>query len=232
MKPTSEPTPEPPGPHAPANPEVETYVRAIEGHLRARRGIDHILSPRDFALARAWHQSGLSLATVLVGMDRAFETGANVSSLAYCRRWVEELAAAGPAPPPRPAPPAESVPLKEVEALLDTLAEQLSKVRPAKGAPFDPPLRKIREVQDLLSVASRPNWSYVRTKLREIDDDVSAAVLQALSEGELADFRHEATRAIERHRGHVDEIALKDAMARFTLQRARERFGVPRVSLV
>jgi hypothetical protein len=223
-------TPEPPGP--PANPEVEAYVRAIEGHLRARRGVDHILSPRDFALARAWHQAGVPLVTVLVGMDRAFETGANISSLAYCRRWVDELAASGSAPPLRPAPPAESVPLKEVEALLATLTEQLSKVRPARGAPFDPPLRKIREVQDLLSVASRPNWSYVRAKLREIDDDVSAAVLQALSESELGDFRNEATRAIERHRGHVDEIALKDAMARFTLQRARERFGVPRVSLV
>ena len=34
---------------------VEAYVQAIETHLRARRGMDHILSPRDFALARSWH---------------------------------------------------------------------------------------------------------------------------------------------------------------------------------
>jgi len=50
---------------------LEAFVEAIEGHLRARRGVDHILSPRDFALARGWYQAGVPLATVLVGMDRA-----------------------------------------------------------------------------------------------------------------------------------------------------------------
>ena len=211
---------------------VEAYVGAIETHLRARRGVEHMLSPRDFALARTWHQSGVPLATVLIGMDRAFETGANVTSLAYCRRWVEDLAAAGPPAPMRPAPPAESIPLREVEGVLSTLWEHLSRVRPAKGIVFDPPLRKIREVQDLISVASRPNWSYVRSKLREIDDEVSAAVLEALTDEERAEFEQEAARAIERHRGRVDDAALRDAMGRFTLQRARERLGLPRVSLV
>jgi Arc/MetJ family transcription regulator len=210
---------------------VEAYVQAIETHLRARRGMDHILSPRDFALARSWHATGVPLATVLIGMDRAFETGANVTSLAYCRRWVEDLAAAGP-PTVRPAPPAESIPLHEVAGVLATLLEQLAKVRPVKGLFFDAPVRKIREVQDLIAVASRPNWSYVRTKLREIDDEVSAAVLDALSDADRAEFEQEATRAIERHRGHVDDAALRDAMQRFTLQRARERLGLPRVSLV
>ena len=217
-------------PPAGPDPELEAYVKAIEGHLRARRGVDHILTPRDFALARGWCAAAVPLATVLVGMDRAFETGANVTSLAYCRRWVEELVAAGPAPALRPAPPAESVPLGEVTELLEQLSEQLSRVRPRPG--FHPPLGKIREVQDLLSVASRPNWSYVRSKLREIDDEVSQAALQALSETELAEFRQEAGRAIERHRGKVDETALRDAMTRFTLQRARERFQLPRVSIV
>lgn len=219
----------PAGPAA-ADPGLEAYVQSIEGHLRARRGVEHILSPRDFALARAWCLAGVPLATVLVGMDRAFESGANVTSLAYCRRWVEELAAAGPAPALRPAPPAESVPLAEVTELLEQLQEQLARVRARPG--FDPPLRKIREVQDLLSVAARPNWSYLRSKLREIDDEVSQAAVSALSEAELAEFREEAGRAIERHRGRVDEAALRDAMNRFTLQRARERFQLPRVSIV
>jgi hypothetical protein len=132
----------------------------------------------------------------------------------------------------RPAPPAESIPLREVEGVLSTLLEQLGKIRPVKGFFFDPPVRKIREVQDLIAVASRPNWSYVRTKLREIDDEVSAAVLESLSETDRAEFEQEATRAIERHRGRVDDAALRDAMNRFTLQRARERLGLPRVSLV
>jgi Arc/MetJ family transcription regulator len=213
------------------DPELEAYVEAIEGHLRARRGVDHILSPRDFALARSWHTAGVTLATVLVGMDRAFEGTPDVTSLAYCRRRVEELAAAGREPRLRPAPPVESVPLDEVAGLLHELLEQLERVRHRRGEPFDPPQRKIREVQDLLAVASRPNWDYVRGKLREIDDDVSAAVLQALPAEDIAEFRAEAQRAIERHRGRVDEAALVDAMDRYTLQRAREKLGLRRVAL-
>ena len=214
------------------DPAIEDYVAAIETHLRARRGVEHILSPRDFALARSWHNAGVPLATVLVGMDRAFEQNANVSSLVFCRRRVEELAAAGAAPLNRPAPPAESVPLSEIESLLTSLLEQLQKVRPAAGGSFDPPLSKIREVQDLLAVASRPNWEYVRAQLREIDDDVSAAVMGAFSAKQIEDFRAEAARAIERHRGRVADEALEDAKVRFTLQRAREKLGLPRVSLV
>jgi hypothetical protein len=213
------------------DPGLEAFVEAIEGHLRARRGVDHILSPRDFALARGWHDAGVPLATVLVGMDRAFESTRDVTSLAYCRRRVEELAAAGPGPGRRPTPPAETVPAGEVEGLLRGLLEQLEKVKAPAGARFDPPLRKIREVQDLLAVASSPNWDYVRGKLREIDDAVSASVLQALPPEQIAEFRDEAQRAIERHRGRVDDAALADAMDRYTLQRAREKLGLVRVGL-
>ena len=214
------------------DPGVEEYVSAIEAHLRARRGTDHILSPRDFSLARSWHASGISLATVLVGMDRAFEQGGSATSLAFCRRRVEELAASGPGPRPRPAPPVEAVPLEDLAAVLQSLLDQLERVHPAPGTSFEPPWRKIREVQDLLTVASRPNWDYLRSKLREIDDDVSAAVLQAQSAETLAGLRKEAARAIERHRGKVDDTALQDAVASYVLQRAREKMGLPRVSLV
>ena len=213
-------------------PAVEEYVSAIETHLRARRGVEHILSPRDFALARAWYEAGVPLATVLVGMDRAFEQSANVSSLTYCRRRVEELAAAGPRPEIRPAPPVETIPLSEVESLLASLLDQLEKVRPARGLSFEPPLRKIREVQDLLAVAARPNWEYVRSKLREIDDEVSVAALEALPAETAATVKAESERAAERHRTRVDAASLEDAVLRLRRQRAREFLRLPRVSLV
>lgn len=212
--------------------ELEAYVDAIESHLRARRGADHVLSPRDFALARSWHDAGVPLATVLVGIDRAFDSGEDVNSLAFCRRRVEELAASGPRPRVRPTPAAESLPLPELAGILGTLLERVARLRPGPGACFEPPLRKIHEVQDLLAVAARPNWDYLRGKLREIDDDVSAAVLQALPPEEAEAYRAEAARAVERHRGRVDDAALGDAMTRYTIQRARERMDLPRVSLV
>jgi hypothetical protein len=169
---------------------------------------------------------------VLVGIDRAFDSGENVTSLAFCRRRVEELAAAGSGPRARPSPSVESVPLAEVATILGRLLDTLTRLRPGPGACFEPPLRKIAEVQDLVAVSSRPNWDYLRGKLREIDDDVGAAVLQALSPAEARGFREDAARAVARHRGRVDAAALDDAMTRYLVQRAREHLGLPRVNLV
>jgi hypothetical protein len=212
--------------------ELEAFVEAIESHFRARRGVDHILTPRDFALARSWHEAGIPLATVLVGLDRAFDAGREVSSLAFCRRQVEGLAAAGPRPQARHAPPAEGVPLTELGTILGALLENLQALRPGPGACFEPPLRRIQEVRDLLAVATRPNWDFLRRKLREIDDDVSAAALQAFPAEQLAAIQAEAERAVARQRGRVAEAALDDARARFVMLRAREKLGLPRVSLV
>jgi hypothetical protein len=218
-------------PAAAADDGLEAYVEAIEAHLRARRGVDHVLSPRDFGLARSWHGSGVPLATVLVGIDRAFDAGADVTSLGFCRRRVEDLVAAGPRPESRPSPASEGVPLEEVARLLQLLHDHLAPLRSLAGF-FEPPLRKIREVQDLLAVAIRPNYDYLRLKLREIDDLVSAAAMQALGPEEMEGFRAEASRAVERHRGRLDEAAIEDARARYALQRARERFDLPRVCLI
>jgi hypothetical protein len=219
-----------PGPEPP-DAAVEAYVQAVEAHLRARRGAEHILSPRDFALARSWHQAGVPLATVLVGIDRAFDSGADVTSLAFCRRRVEDLVAAGPRPQARPSPASEGVPLEEVARILQLLLDHLARLRPRSPA-FESPLRRIAEIQDLLAVATRPNFDYLRLKLREIDDEVSTAILHALRPEELEALRAEAARAVDRHRGRVDDVALEDARGRYALQRARERFDLPRVCLI
>ena len=79
------------------------------------------------------------------------------------------------------------------------------------------------------SVADRRHRVVV--SFEEIDESVSASVLQALSPEQVAEFRGEAQRAIERHRGRVDDAALVDAMDRYTLQRAREKLGLIRVAL-
>jgi len=122
--------------------------------------------------------------------------------------------------------------VSQVTELLGTLYERLLALPPLPRASFEPPLRKVQEVRDLLAVASRPNWSYLREKLLEIDDDVSAAAVEALGEADAVALRQEANRAVERYRGRIREDALEDAQARFLVQRARERLDLPRVSLL
>jgi hypothetical protein len=207
---------------------LEAFVEAIEATLRTRRGKEHVLSPRDFALARGWHEAGVPLATVLVAIDAAFERDPATASLASCRRRVEDLASGSA--PPRGALPRETerASLPEVAERLVELRERLEEL-PGRAAAL--PLADLAEVSDLVAVASRPNWDYLRARLRRVDELVAGAAVEALSPAEAAALRGEAERAAERHRGKVDERALAEAKERLLRQRARETLRLPRVSI-
>jgi hypothetical protein len=74
------------------------YFTLIEQHFQRARGAgSFLLSPRDFALAKAWQDGGLPLEAVLRGIDRVFENWRKrpararteqVNSLAYCTQAV------------------------------------------------------------------------------------------------------------------------------------------------
>ena len=206
--------------------EVTAYVEAIEATFRARRGTDHVLTPRDFALAKSWFQAGISLATVLVGVDQAFESEPAPSSLAYCRRRVEELA---PPSSRRAGVEGERTSMFDLQETLAALRERLLEL-PRKS--FALTLVKVGDVQDLVAVAAKPNWDYLRGKLREIDAEVEGAALDALGPEDAAAVRAEAARAAERQRGRVDPASLEEAIGRLVRQRARERLKIPRAGLV
>jgi hypothetical protein len=215
------------------DPALEDYVAGIEKHFAARRGAVHVLSPRDFALAKSWYQAGLPLGAVLVGIDRAFEKEANVSSLSFCRSFVE--AAATRATPTlvsasRANDDAADPPLGDPAALVHALRAALERL--ASEPAFESALRQLREVDDLLSVATRPNWPYVEDKLRQVDAAVSAAAVARLSDAERAALLAEARSGLERQRRRVDAAALAEAERRQLVRRARERLGLPAVALL
>jgi hypothetical protein len=216
-------TGDPPGSDA----GLEAFVEAIEATLRARRGKEHALSPRDFALARAWHDAGVPLPTVLVAIDAAFERDPTTASLALCRRRVEELAAGATRKGAAPRE-TERASLPEVAERLDALRERLEEL-PGRAAAL--PLAELSEVSDLVAVASRPNWDYLRARLRRIDELVAGAAVESLSPVEAALLQGEIVRAGERHRGKVDARALEEARERLLRQRARETLRLPRVSI-
>jgi hypothetical protein len=206
---------------------LEAFVSAVEAALRERRGKEHLLSPRDFALARGWHEAGVPLATVLVALDTAFERDPLTASLAPCRRRVEELAL-GTTRLRLAARETERASLPEVAERLLSLRERLEQL-PGRAAAL--PLAELAEISDLVAVASRPNWDYLRERLRRIDDLVAGAAVEALSPEDAAALREEAARAAERHRGKVDAGALAEAVERLLRQRARETMRLPRVSV-
>jgi len=217
------------GPGAPRDEALVAYVEGIEAVLRSRRGTDHVLSPRDFALARSWHEAGVPLAAVLVAIDLAFDAAPGTTSLAALRRRVEDLAATGPRPTAAAgARETERVSLPEVQERLQALRERLLEL---PGRVAARPLVDVEEVADLVAVASRPNWEYLRQRLRRIDEEVAAAAVEGLDEAAARSIRDDAERATERHRGRVDAPALEEAKLRLVRQRAREALRLPRVSL-
>jgi hypothetical protein len=209
------------------DPDLEAFVSAIEEALRSRRGKEHVLSPRDFALARGWHEAGVSLATVLVAIDAAFEEDPQTVGLALCRRRVEALAGGGGK---RTGALRETEPasLPEVAERLDALRERLEEL-PGRATAL--PLAALAAVRDLVAVASRPNWDYLRERLRRVDGLVADAAVEALPPEAAASLRRESARAAERHRGRVDDVALAEASERLFRQRARESLRLPRVGV-
>jgi len=88
----------------------------------------------------------------------------------------------------------------------------------------------VEELAALVAVSQRPNWDYLRTRLRHVDEAVATVAVDALAPEEAEALRDEAARAAERHRGRIDEHSLEEAIARLVRQRARERLRLPRVS--
>ncbi len=168
----------------------------------------------------------MSLATVLVAIDAAFEHDPRTASLAACRRRIEELAAPSAG---RAARDAERASLPEVTERLDSLRERLQEL-PGRAAAL--PLAELTELADLVAVSSRPNWDYLRERLHRLDALVGAAAVEALSpeRGRGASRRDRASRratpGTRRRAARSQEV-----QERLFRQRARERLRLPRVSL-
>ena len=210
------------------DPGLESYMEGIETAFRGRRGVDHVLSPREFALARGWYEAGIPLATILVAIDLAFDADPSVSTLAFCRRRVEQLATRGSEKGAPTGHEAARPHLPDLEERLVELKARLQEL-PLRAAAL--PLQEVDEVGDLVAVASRPNWEYLGEKLEHIDELVSAAAVEALNAPDLDEIRGEAERLAERHRGRVDEHSLEEAIERLVRQKARERLQLPRVAI-
>lgn len=77
--------------------ETEAYFTEIEAHFANRRGTPFVLSGKDWALMKSWHEAGIPLAIVLEAIDTAFDARERsgrkspVSSLSYCRHAVVDL---------------------------------------------------------------------------------------------------------------------------------------------
>lgn len=182
------------------------YFTDIEAHFALRRGTPFVLSAKDWALMKEWHDGGIPLPVVIEAIDAVFDKqdakSRKINGLRYCRHAVKELwnerreLQIGAA---------ESAPEENVEPLLEALASAV----PPELAP------RIRELAALKSVPR------IEEKLIELEEEL----LSSLANDEL---REEARRLAsvaqdEKMRARTEEATLKRLV--------RETFDLPRLTL-
>lgn len=190
-----------------------TYFEEIEAHFAMRRQTPFILSAKDWALMKSWHDEGVPLPVVIEAIDAVFEKSEKkINSLSYCKHAVKELwkerkellvGAAGETPEAAPAP------------LLEALAARLEPIPAA--ATFAPRVR---------ALAKEKSVPRIEEKLMELEVELLDAVIAA---EDVAALRAEIAASLasakldDKTRARTEEASLRRLV--------RERFGLPRLTL-
>jgi len=193
------------------------YFNEIEGHFAARRGTPFILSAKDWALMKKWHDDGVPLPVVIEAIDTVFEKNEAsgrrkvISSLSYCKHAVKEiwedrknLYVGG----------AETTPESAVAEALAALAAQLEATE--LGAPFAP------RVRALTGSVPKIEEQLLEIERELLDAAVASADAQAMR-AEIAASLGDTSR--------IDAKTLARTVEANLRRMVRERFGLPRLSL-
>ena len=200
-------------------PVGDSYFTEIEAHFAARRNTPFILSPKDWALMKKWHEEGIPLPIVIEAIDTVFEKNETsgrkkvISSLSYCRHAVKELwherrdlYVGG----------AETTPETGPELMLEILASQIERYPEIAAT-----------VRGLAREQSVPK---IEERLMEVEREMIDRIFAELPESEAASLRAEIAAAVgdtsrldEKTRARTEEANLRRIV--------REKFGLPRLTL-
>jgi hypothetical protein len=182
------------------------YFTDIEAHFAERRGTPFVLSAKDWALMKEWHDAGIPLPVVIEAIDSVFAKqeakGRKINGLRYLRYAVKEL---WDERRELQVGSAEAAPEENVEPLLESLAGRV----PAEFAP------RIRELAREKSVPR------IEERLMELEEEL----LSSLATAELREEARSlaAVAQDEKIRARTEEATLRRLV--------REKFDLPRLSL-
>ncbi len=192
------------------------YFLEIEAHFAFRRNTPFVLSAKDWALMKKWHDEAIPLAVVIEAIDTVFEKNETsgrrkvISSLSYCRHAVKEL---WDARRDLYVGGGEITPEADPETRLESLAQRLEE-------PF------ASRVRELVREKSVPR---IEQRLMEIERELIDTLIASTSD-EVDDIRREIAASLgdtskldPKIRARTEEANLR--------RRIRERFNLPRLTL-
>jgi hypothetical protein len=195
------------------------YFNEIEAHFALRRGTPFILSAKDWALMKKWHDDGVPLPLVIEAIDAVFEkneiSGRRkvISSLSYCKHAVKEMwedrktlyVGSG-----------ETTPEAAAAEILENLALQLETT--PLGAPF---AQRVRELAREKSVPK------IEERLLELERELLDAAIAA---SDVDVLRAEIQSALG-DTSRIDDKTVARTVEANLRRMVREKFGLPRLTL-
>ena len=195
----------------------DAYFVEIEAHFAMRRGTPFILSAKDWALMKKWHEERVPLTVVIEAIDTVFEKNETsgrrktISSLSYCRHAVKELWEDRKV---MYVGETETTP----EASLEALAAQLAET--PLGAPF---ADRVRALARAGSIAK------IEEGLLDLERELIDAAIAAAPD-DVSAIRSEITATLG-DTSRIDEKTLARTREANLRRLVRERFGLPRLTL-
>ena len=234
------------------------YFTEIEEYFWKKRGAHLLVSPLDWAILETWQHAGIPVATVMRGIDRAFESytrsrrgqsGRQLKSLAYCVDAVLETAeqekeAAAGTGPARDAALADASARREQNFSRDDIRQFMERNRSLLNASAQKPgistaLREIliaaearlAESLPLLDSPGAPDLEDLERRFTVIEDRIGAAIAAAASDESLVAIRRDLDRQLAPYRRKMSAPQIEQLERHYIRKRLFEEFGIPRLSL-
>jgi hypothetical protein len=228
------------------------YFTEIEEYFWRKRGAHLLVSPLDWAIVETWQKSGIPLAAVLKGIDRAFESyarsrrgqaGRPLKSLVYCVDAVLEAAAeareaAAGTGPEAAAPQRDAFSREEMRvylgqnaAALRSAAESSGEKSSALAARLAETAARLEELAPRLDAPGALDLEALERSLGVLEDKLTASLVATAPEEMLVEIRREIDRAVAPYRRKMTAEQLSLLERQYTQKRLFEKFRLPRLSL-
>ena len=181
------------------------YFTEIEAHFSRRRGTPFVVNAKDWALMKKWHEDEIPLPVVIEAIDSVFDKqeakGKKVNSLSYCKHAVKEL-----------------------------WDERRELAIGGEGAvPEEDPSVRLEELAAALPDAYATRVRALKGSVPQIEEQLMIIEAELLEEllPQAPELRAEAEALV----AGADEKTRARSLEAHVRRLARERFGVPRLSL-
>jgi hypothetical protein len=228
--------------------EEEEYFKMIEDYFVQKRGNPMLLSPKEWALIREWHQAEIPQEVVIRAIDRGFEKKKDDDektplSLNYFRRIVKSeykrylKSQEGLGPEKKESKEETSANIREyLEKLVSALTESEKQASQNGNQAMADLLRGCREklsreILKPFQENQQIELQRVENQLTILEKEIEQLLLQTISESQLNKFREDAMRDLKSFQEKIEFSVYQEMINRALIKSVRKVYNIPRLSL-